>query len=427
MSYALDEILTLKEVAQALRLDPRTVKEVALALGGRRIGYRWRFRWGTVLEYFSNADVETGQGKLLDGESHCERQAGSLQNVPGREKHGPEWRAAKEWEEEQKKIAREGMTIPTALELLMAWGDSYLTHVQRTMSRQTYVEKKLVTKDFFAYCGKKGIHDIAEITSARAYEFLSRIKDERGANVANKYRKNLLAAWNWGSDFFEGFPQVAPPFLKVKPFPVKHGERYVPPESDVIKVFQQAEGQDLVMLLTLYFTGGRRSEIFRLTWNDVDLQKEKIRLTDNKSGNGMERVRWLRMHPELVKALKWWRDARPCKVDNVFMQLQNDTFLGQPFTQRIHFMERLCRKAHVKPFGFHAIRHKSAAITFVSSGLNAAQVLMGHYRATTTDRYTKSAGLYTDQSEILSALGGSGIGQVVEDLLKTKIPQEKVS
>ena len=422
-----DTILTLQQVARRLRLDPRTVKKIASLLGGRRIGYRWRFRWGTVLEYFSNAYVETGQRKLLDGESHRERQADSLQNVPGREKACPGMAGRKEWEEEQKRLAREGMTIPTALELLMAWGDSYLTHVQRTMSRQTYVEKKLVTKDFFAYCGKKGIHDIAEITSARAYEFLSRIKDERGANVANKYRKNLLAAWNWGSDFFEGFPQVAPPFLKVKPFPVKHGERYVPPESDVIKVFQQAEGQDLVMLLTLYFTGGRRSEIFRLTWSDVDLQKEKIRLTDNKSGNGMERVRWLRMHPELVKALKWWWDARPCKVDNVFMQLQNDTFLGQPFTQRIHFMERLCRKAHVKPFGFHAIRHKSAAITFVSSGLNAAQVLMGHYRATTTDRYTKSAGLYTDQSEILSALGGSGIGQVVEDLLKTKIPQEKVS
>ena len=427
MHCDLDTILTLQQVAHRLRLDPRTVKKIAYLLGGRRIGYRWRFRWGTVLEYFSNADVETGQRKLLDGESHRERQAGSLQNVPGREKAWPGMAGRKRMGGRAKRLAREGMTIPTALELLMAWGDSYLTHVQRTMSRQTYVEKKLVTKDFFAYCGKKGIHDIAEITSARAYEFLSRIKDERGANVANKYRKNLLAAWNWGSDFFEGFPQVAPPFLKVKPFPVKHGERYVPPESDVIKVFQQAEGQDLVMLLTLYFTGGRRSEIFRLTWSDVDLQKEKIRLTDNKSGNGMERVRWLRMHPELVKALKWWRDARPCKVDNVFMQLQNDTFLGQPFTQRIHFMERLCRKAHVKPFGFHAIRHKSAAITFVSSGLNAAQVLMGHYRATTTDRYTKSAGLYTDQSEILSALGGSGIGQVVEDLLKTKIPQEKVS
>ena len=89
MSYALDEILTLKEVAQALRLDPRTVKEVAFALGGRRIEYRWRFRWGTVLEYFSNADVETGQRKLLDGESHRERQADSLQNVSGWEKAWP--------------------------------------------------------------------------------------------------------------------------------------------------------------------------------------------------------------------------------------------------------------------------------------------------------------------------------------------------
>ena len=66
-----------------------TLKEVAFALGGRRIGYRWRFRWGTVLEYFSNADVETRQRKLLGGESHRERQADSLQNVPGREKAWP--------------------------------------------------------------------------------------------------------------------------------------------------------------------------------------------------------------------------------------------------------------------------------------------------------------------------------------------------
>lgn len=100
---------------------------------------------------------------------------------------------------------------------------------------------------------------------------------------------------------------------------------------------------------------------------------EKIRLTGNKSSHGMERVRRFRMHQELVKALKWWRDARPCKVANVFMQLQNDTFLGQSFTRRIHFMERFCRKPPVKPFGFHSIRHKSAAITFMSSGLNAAR------------------------------------------------------
>ena len=106
------------------------------------------------------------------------------------------------------------------------------------------------------------------------------------------------------------------------------------------------------------------------------------------------------------------------------MQLQCDSHLGQPFRQRRHFMRELCERAGVRPFGFHAIRHKSAAIAFMELGLNAAQILMGHYRASTTDRYTKSAGLYTDQEEIVTALGDSGIGQVVGDLLKKEIPQE---
>ena len=78
-------------------------------------------------------------------------------------------------------------------------------------------------------------------------------------------------------------------------------------------------------------------------------------------------------------------------------------------------------------FRFHAIRHKSAVITLVSSDLNAAQILMGHYRAAKKDRYPKSAGLYTDQREILSVPGGPGIGRAAEDPLKTKNPQEKIS
>jgi len=341
---------------------------------------------------------------------------------PGK-KGGPEWRAAKEWEEAEREKALAGIVTLTGLEKLLAWGDSYLDHAQRTMSRQTHVEKKLVMRDFFAYCGTEGIGSLEEVTSAKAYSFLSRINDERGPNVANKYRKNLLAAWTWGTDFTDDFPQTVSPFIKVKPFTVQHNDRYVPPEADVIKVLQQAKGQDLVMLLTLYFTGARRGEVFRLNWQDVNLEDRKVRLTDHKAGNGQERVRWLQMHPELVKALKWWKEARPCQVENVFMQVHCHSSLGQPFKQKRHFMGDLCKKAGVKPFGFHAIRHKSAAITFEESGLNSAQVLMGHYRATTTDAYVKSAGLYTDQSDILAALGGSGIGQMVGNLLKTKIPQ----
>lgn len=80
------------------------------------------------------------------------------------------------------------------------------------------------------------MRSLEEITPAKTYAFLSKLSDEQGGNVANKYRKNPLAAWTWGMDFFEDFPQMVSPFLKVKPFPVKRNDRYVSPEEDVIKV-----------------------------------------------------------------------------------------------------------------------------------------------------------------------------------------------
>jgi integrase len=338
--------------------------------------------------------------------------------------HGPQWRAAKEWEEKQKEttLAR----TPTGLELLMQWGDKYLDHAKRTMGRQTYVEKQLVMKDLFVFCRKAGIHALAGITPVHAYTFLSGLNDARGGNVANKYKKNLMAAWAWGLDFVEGFPQIIDPFRKVKRFPFRKRDRYVPPEEDMIKVLQQAKGQDLIMLLTMYFTGARRGEIFRLEWKDVDLKAGKIRLTDHKGGDGQERVRWLQMHPELIKALSLWNAARPCRVENVFMQVHNDGAMGKPFTSRMHFMKTICERAKVKPFGFHALRHKAAAITFVDGGgLSSAQILMGHARATTTDIYIRSFGLYADQGPIIAALGGSGIGQATGSLLEKSFPQEE--
>lgn len=354
---------------------------------------------------------------ILDG-----KQVACRMFPPGR-KGGPEWRAAKQWEEEELEKAKLAVEQPptlTGLERLLAWGNAYLAHVERTMSHQTHVEKNTVMKDFFAFCGTEGIDCLESVTGPKIYRHLAAIADERGANVANKHRKNLLAAWNWGVDFVEDFPQGACPVKKTKPFPVEKGERYVPPEEDVIKVLQVAKGQDLVMLLTMYFTGGRRSEIFRLSWErDIRLETGKIRLTDHKGGGGAKRSRWLDMHPELIKTLSWWHNVRPCRVDNVFMQIHCKKHMGEPYRQRRFFMEKLCEKAGVKPFGFHAIRHKSAAITFVGGGLNAAQVLMGHYRATTTDTYVRSAGLYANQEVILDALGGSSIGQVAMGLTES--------
>lgn len=353
---------------------------------------------------------------------------------PGRKK-GPEWTAAKVWEVQRKKeilAAMEQQETPrpilTGFERLLEWSEKYLDHAMRTMSHITYTEKKTVMAEFLLYCRDEGIDSFEGITKPMAAQFLADVADERSLNRSNVYRKNLLAAMNWGKDNIKGFPQGMQVFEQIRPYTVDTAERYVPPEEDVIKVLQQARGQDLIMLLTYYYTGARRGEVFRLSLSrDLRFDEGLIRLTDHKGKGGKKRTRWAGMHPELAKALRWWVSVRPCQVDNVFMQIQNDTCMGLPFRQRNHLMPRLCRRAGVKPFGFHSMRHKSAAITFVGGGLNAVQILMGHSRATTTDLYIRSAGLYTPPTVILDALGATRIAAAADELLKEIMPPEAES
>ena len=340
---------------------------------------------------------------------------------PGRSK-GPEWMAAKTWEVERKKEflelrERQRKTL-TGFGLLLAWGEAYLDHVGRTMSRITLTEKQTVMQALFGYCREAGLTGVEDLTRSTWTLFLTKVASERGPRRANVYRKNLAV-----DSGFPGFPQAHCPLERIRPFPVEAGVRYVPPEEDVIKVLQQAHGQDLVMLLTYYYTGARRGEVFRLLWSDVNFDSGSIRLVDHKGRDGSSRARWVPMHPELAKALRWWQAVRPCVVDNVFMQEHCDGMLGEPFQQRSKLMPRLCRKAGVKPFGFHALRHKAAAITFTAGGLAVAQTLMGHSRATTTDIYVRSAGLYGDRSVMMDALGESSIGIAAEQLLEMEMPR----
>ena len=82
-----DDVLSLDEVATALRLDRRTVRRVAFQLGGKRFGRRWRFRWGTVMEFF-NAHETQEPGELLAGACRHRRPAGGQQGFPS----GPQQR-----------------------------------------------------------------------------------------------------------------------------------------------------------------------------------------------------------------------------------------------------------------------------------------------------------------------------------------------
>jgi integrase len=238
----------------------------------------------------------------------------------------------------------------------------------------------------------------------------------RGGNAANKDRKTLCAAWKWGATFIPGFPVGVNPWLVAPRMPEERSPRYVPPASDFWRVIDYlkasddiSDKQDVVMLMAMLHTAGRRNEIFNLKVFDID--ESRIRLWTRKRDGGNLEANWIPLTPKLKTILADWIKARPVKAENVFVILKNtpgnERFYGQPFTNRQHFMRRVCKRAGVKPFGFHAIRHLSASVLWNEGvDIKDVQLILRHMSQATTERYLHRLGLLQPT--------GERIGQALE-------------
>lgn len=215
-----------------------------------------------------------------------------------------EYRKAIAWEEEtRERLRKEAETIPTGLPSSLEWGNAYLSYVKRRYVEKTYKEKKAVFKRFLLFA-KEQNKELEAMTPAFALQYLQAQYDERSGYAANKDRKNLSAAWEWGKKYLDGFPvERANPFAAVDKFPEERLSRYVPPLEDFDAVLANAEGQDHVMLTAFLHLAARRGELFRLTWQDVDFINEQVCLSTRKTRNGSMKRVWLPISTELKKEL----------------------------------------------------------------------------------------------------------------------------
>ena len=92
---------------------------------------------------------------------------------------------------------------------------------------------------------------------------------------------------------------------------------------------------------------------------------------------------WLPLTGELYQELADWKEEQG---GGEFVFPNPET--GRPWFERGKWMRRLCRKAGVKPFGIHAIRHLTASI-LADSGEPIAKIqrILRHKRQATTERY----------------------------------------
>lgn len=180
--------------------------------------------------------------------------------------------------------------------------------------------------------------------------------------------------------------------------------------------------QDRVMLMTAIQTAARRSEIFGLQFQDLDLENNLIRLWTSKRAGGRE-YDWIPLTATLRRDLLKWIEHRIklAEVDpnHIFISLDQTRFAikyyEKPFKNRQHFMKKLCKKAGVPPFGFHSIRHLAAVCLYrQGETVSTIQHFLRHRSATTTARYLKSLGMDVESTRAALEKFSNGPGAVID-------------
>lgn len=328
-------------------------------------------------------------------------------------------RAAIVWEEQTKKDLLEAKRLqaetlsdfsPHKVSVL-EWANAYLEECERRNTLSTFKEKRDGFRRFIRYLAtteklspQMKVEDFGR-REARLY--LAFQKDKRGPNCSNKDRKVLTTAWRWGVAYLDGFPLDRPdPFLGCQRYPEIRTPRYIPPEEDFWKVFEVAPQRDQALLACYLNLAARKSELLRLTWDEVDFSRNTVVLTTRKTRTGTIKRDEMPMNPEVRKMMLWLWENRQGDSNHVFT-CSVPPLTGQPYKTAAHVMERLCEKAGVKRFGFHAIRHLAATILAQEgNSLFSIQHSLRHEKQSTTDRYLHGLGAFKEVADALGSLAG---------------------
>ncbi|SFK49221.1 Site-specific recombinase XerD [Desulfomicrobium apsheronum] len=263
-----------------------------------------------------------------------------------------------------------------------------LDYVQAYNSERHYSDLRYMAKRWVAEWGKKAAD---EITPEMVQKFILK-RAKKSSHVGNKEIRFLRALfnhakkWKWLKDN----PTDGLPFL-----PVEKKLKYVPRPEDIEAIISLADPETQDYLNVIRFTMARMSEINRLTWDDVNLEERFVALYTRKKRGGHLTPRKVPMTEELFQILnRRFHEKvpdRPWVFWHRYFDRNQRNYVVGPYKDRKRIMTTLCKRANVKYFRYHALRHSGASILeSLNVPIVSIQKILGHENRSTTEVYLHS-------------------------------------
>ena len=267
-----------------------------------------------------------------------------------------------------------------------------LDYVKAYNSDTHYRDYRWLSKGWIKKWGKL---NCSEITQGMVQTFILGIRRKISAYTANKNIRDLHATFNFGKKkrFISDNPVDG-----IESLPEEKKVKYVPPAEDIDKVIDIADPDTQDYLWCIRETMGRMSEINRLVRDDVNLEMRYVILYTRKKKGGHLTPRKVPMTDKLHEVLSNRYSQRDVTKPWVFWHTYWSRKAGMmkngPYRDRNKVMKTLCKKAGVRYFRFHPIRHSGASIMDNNNvPIRRIQKILGHDHQKTTEIYLHSIGI----------------------------------
>lgn len=231
------------------------------------------------------------------------------------------------------------------------------------------------------WVGHYGATKIMEFNVLMLREARSTLKAGRAPATVNRYLSAMRSAWNWGRAAGLVPQEQAWPSRLLLTEP-KGRVRYLS-DGELSALLRAAVAQSSTMHAAVLLSVGcgiRQSELRRLRWADVDLDKQRIRVLLTKNNES----RQVYLPSAAADAL------RVLKRGTVIGQTVIADDMGQPVTKEwLEYRWRLIRAAAgLHDFRWHDMRHSCASF-LAQQGATLLEIgsVLGHRSPSVTQRY----------------------------------------